>query len=90
MLTIHRHYVGVGMRVWCMAWHVGRVDVARHDIVCCHVHAMCGGCGVTSRAAHRAVGLHRAMCGAVTVAFAGVMGGQNVCMVHGMSRLVSS
>ena len=73
--------------MWCMAWHVGRVDVAQY--VCCHVHAICGGCGWACRAARRVLGLHRAlcgaMCGAVTVSFAGVMGGRNVFVVHGMA-----
>ena len=62
---ICRRHVGVHMCVGYMTCHVGRGDAARG--VCCHAHVALGGCGGAYRAACRVHGLHRAMCGAVTV-----------------------
>ena len=66
-MRICRRHGRVYMCVRYTAWHVGHGDVSRG--VCRHAHGMCGGCVSECRAVHRVHGLHRSMCGAVTVPF---------------------
>ena len=67
VLGLYRTMCGAAGVMWvleyvCGAWHgMCVVGMLHARGVCCHVHGMPNGCGGACRAAHRFMGLHRAM-----------------------------